>query len=325
MAGLADIVERCDAAGLDGGVLGIEFDVVPVQIYHRLEEVFGRCCRDKGGAWSFVDIAPLVLAQRGVKDEREIALARRAAEITDLGHRTFANVFTAGATELSLAAEVEATMRRSGHEGFQPRQAEAHGAGVLLASGEHLTIRGGHGLVVTGAGLSAAMPYGPSHRRLQAGDTVVLDIASTYAGYTTDQARSYVVGQASPAQRALFQITLETQAAVLETLEPGTTGPELYSAAQAVIARGARPYFAPEDLVLPGFVGHGVGLEIDEPPVLWPRDDVVVQAGMMLAIEIEVSAPVLGLMAKLEDTVVVRPGGYEMLTNAPRELVGCAD
>ena len=87
---------------------------------------------------------------------------------------------------------------------------------------------------------------------------------------------------------------------------------------------------------MPGFVGHGIGLELDEPPILWPRDEARVQAGMVQAVEIEVSAPaqemrcpepcpepVEGLvegMVKLEDTVVVRADGHEILTGAPREL-----
>jgi Xaa-Pro aminopeptidase len=67
-----------------------------------------------------------------------------------------------------------------------------------------------------------------------------------------------------------------------------------------------------------------VGLEVDEPPVLWPRDEARIQEGTVLAIEIEVSLPEGSLMAKLEDTVVVCPGGYEVLTGAPRELIECS-
>ncbi len=59
--------------------------------------------------------------------------------------------------------------------------------------------------------------------------------------------------------------------------------------------------------------------------MLWPRDEARLQAGMVLAVEIEVSAPTKGMMTKLEDTVVVRPDGYELLTGMPRELIECTD
>ena len=79
----------------------------------------------------------------------------------------------------------------------------------------------------------------------------------------------------------------------------------------------------PGSLVMPAFIGHSIGLEIDEPPVLWERYETIVQAGMVLALEIEVSAPQAGLGVKLEDTVVVRESGWELLTGLPRELVEC--
>ena len=123
--------------------------------------------------------------------------------------------------------------------------------------------------------------------------------------------------------RAIIEGTAED--AVLEALRPGVPVADLYPIAEAVVAQGAPPHFAPDSLTLPGFVGHGIGLEIDEPPVLWPRDEngTCLQAGMVLAIEIEVSAPNQGTMVKLEDTVVMRPDGYELLTSTLRELIEC--
>ncbi|RLC86790.1 MAG: hypothetical protein DRI79_09555 [Chloroflexi bacterium] len=316
MSGLARVAEVAAELGLSGGVLGIELDVVPARIYRRLAEVFP--------GWELADISPLVLAQRAVKDEGEIAATRQAAVVADAGHEIVPQVARAGMSELALAAEVEAAMRRAGHEGYQPlRHPGARGGGVLLMSGENLTVRGGHGLVVTGAGLSPASPYGASRRVLRPGDLVVVDIGSTCGGYTADESRTFVVGQATEQQRALFAVARTVEEAVLGMLRPGVAVADLYALAEAVVNQGAPPYFAPGSLALPGFVGHGVGLELDEPPILWPRDEARVQAEMVLAIEVEVSAPAHGAMVKLEDTVVVRSDGCEMLTAAPRELIIC--
>ncbi len=314
MRGFTSVAQVVDELGLTGRVLGTELDLVPAQLYHRLVEVFPD--------WTLSDVSPLVLDQRMVKDEDEIAATRRASAVADAGHGAAERAVAPGESELALAAEVEAAMRRAGHEGFQPlRYPEARGGGVLLVSGEYLTVRGGHGLVVTGAGLSPAMPYGPSRRILQDGDLVVVDIGSTYDGYTADESRTFVVGRATEAQRALFGVARATEDAVFEALRPGVPIADLYQAAEAVVEQGAPPHFAPGSLALPGFIGHGIGLELDEPPVIWPRDDVRLRAGMVLAIEIEVNALEQGTMVKLEDTVVVRPDGCELLTLTPRELI----
>jgi Xaa-Pro aminopeptidase len=316
MRGFSSVASVFAELGLVGGVLGTELDLVAVNRYYRLLEVFP--------AWSLDDVSPLVLAQRLVKDEAEISITRRAATVADAGHTEAPHFVAPGLSELALAAGVEAAMRRVGHEGFQPlRYPEARGAGILVMSGEHLVVRGGHGLVVTGAGQSPAMPYGPSERCFEAGDLVVVDIGATYDGYTADEARTFVVGQATPAQRALFSVARAAEDAVFQALRPGASVADLYPVAEAVVARGAPPHFAPGSLALPGFVGHGVGLEIDEPPVLWPRDETRLEEGMLLAIEIEISAPDQGAMVKLEDTVVVRQDGCELLTATPRQLIEC--
>jgi len=314
MSGLSSIAEAAAGLGLSGGTLGTELDLIPAHLYRRLTEVFP--------AWSLADISPLVLAQRAVKDEGEIAATRRAAAVADAGQRIVPQAIAPGMSELALAAEVEAAIRRAGHEGFQPlRHPGARGASILLMSGENLAIRGGHGLVVTGGGLSPAMPYGPSRRVLGPGDLVVVDIGATCEGYTADESRTFVVGEATPPQRALFAVARAAQEATFEALHPGASIADLYAAAEAVVAQGAPPHFPPASLTLPGFVGHGVGLELDEPPVLWPHDGAHLEAGMVLAIEIEVSASDRDMMVKLEDTVVVRPDGAEILTAAPRELI----
>ncbi len=273
MSGLSSVTEVAAELGLTGGMLGAELDLVPAQLYQRLREVFGATALTTGPTWALTDVSPLVLAQRAVKDEEEIEATRSAAVVADAGHQVVLHVTAPGMSELALAAEVEAAMRRTGHEGFQPlRHPGARGAGILLMSGENLTVRGGHGLVVTGAGLSPVMPYGPSRRVLEPGDLVVVDIGSTYAGYTADESRTFVVGQATEEQRALFAVVRATEDAVFEALCPGVAVVDLYATAEAVVAPGASPHFASGSLELPGFVGHGVGLELDEPEgALAPR------------------------------------------------------
>jgi Xaa-Pro aminopeptidase len=316
MRGFSSITAAAAELGVHGGVLGAALDVTSAQLYQRLKDAFA--------GWVLADISSLVLDQRAVKDEDEIAATRRAAAVADAGHRALPQAAAPGVTELELAAQVERAMRLAGHEGYQPlRQPGARGGGVLLMSGENLAVRGGHGLVVTGAGLSSGSPYGVSRRELREGDLIVLDIGSTSGGYTADESRSFVLGRPTEVQRALFAVAWQAEEAVLDLLRPGVPIATVYAAAEAVVDRGAPPSFAPGSLILPGFIGHGIGLELDEPPVLWPGGDTCLREGLVLAIEVEVSAPEQGFMTKLEDTVVIRSAGCEVLTHAPRGLIEC--
>ena len=314
MRGFSVITEAVEELGIGPGVLGLELDTTSAALYDRVADAFSD--------WEVVDVTPMILDQRMIKEEREISATRCAAAVADAGHRALARALEPGREELALAAEIEKAMRLAGHEGFQPlRHPEGRGGGVFLMSGSHLTVRGGHGLIVTGAGLSAGSPYGASRRVVREGDLVVLDTGSTTNGYTADESRTYVVGEPSPAQKALHDAVFRTEEAVLEALRPGVPIAAVHETAEAVVAEGARPAFEAGSLVLPGFVGHGIGLEWDEPPVLWPHEKGAVRRGMVLAVEIEVSAPDRGWMAKLEDTVVVRSDGAEVLTHAPRALM----
>ena len=316
MRGFSTITRALAELGLDTGVLGVELDTTTADLYQRVEEAFA--------GWDVVDVAPIVLDQRMVKDEGEIAATERAATVADAGHRALARAVAAGMTELELVAEVEMAIRLAGHEGYQPlRYPLARGGGVFLMSGENLDVRGGHGLVVTGAGLSAASPYGASRRVIQPGDLIVLDIGSIRDGYTADESRTFVIGEPTEPQRALFMVAKAAEEAALEALAPGVPVAHVYAAAETVVDGGHSPFYPPGSLSLPGFVGHGIGLELDEPPVLWPREEMQLQEGMVFAVEIEVSAPAERTMAKMEDTIVVRPGGFRMLTKAPRGLTVC--
>jgi Xaa-Pro aminopeptidase len=316
MRGFSGISAAVADLGLESGVLGAALDVTSAELYQRMQDAFL--------AWEIADISSLVLDQRAVKDADEIAATRRAAAVADAGHRALPRAAAPGMSELELAAEIERAMRLAGHEGYQPlRHPEARGGGVLLASGENLTVRGGHGLVVTGAGLSPASPYGVSRRKLREGDLIVLDIGSTWHGYTADESRTFVVGQPTAAQQALFAVTREAEDKVLAFLRAGASVADAYAVAMGVVDQGAPPFFAPGSLSLPGFVGHGIGLELDEPPVLWPRSQACLREGMVLAVEVEVSALQEGLMTKVEDTVVIRSDDCEVLTQAPRTLVAC--
>ena len=190
-----------------------------------------------------------------------------------------------------------------------------------LASGPNLRHTSGTLFTLSGAGLSSAVSTGPSRRIIKRGDLVLVDIPACVEGYHADQSRTYAVGQAPARASDLFGYLREIADYLIERLGPGMTTGEAFALAQAraveldlgeafmAFASGAKAHF----------VGHGIGLELNEPPLLARHGDTVLQEGMVLAIEMHLMEPD-GLTLKLEDTVHLTGQGTEILTLSPREL-----
>jgi Xaa-Pro dipeptidase len=312
--GLGSILEWARANGVRKGTIGIEMDLVPANTYVRLMDELPEA--------RFVDISPAVLEQRLVKDEREIESIRGACRIVEKAHRHLPDILKEGMTELELSAELERVARMNGHETFAilRKRMETEMGAALVLSGENLKIMGGYGQVVTGTGLSAAFPYGPSRKKIRAGDTVVFDMASVNEGYHADLARTYCVGEAHPTILEAHDALVAVQSAIREAAKPGSTSSRVFGAAVARAGElGWGDYFQGYGEEQGTFVGHGLGLEVDERPLLSPRDETVIRANMTFTTEIFIVHPDFGEV-KLEDTLLVTEDGPEFLTHLEREV-----
>jgi len=191
-----------------------------------------------------------------------------------------------------------------------------------LASGANLRQTSGTLFTLSGAGLSPAIPTSASRRIIEDGDLVLVDIPTCIAGYHADQSRTYAVGQARQRAFDLFQSILQVADYLIGNLRPGMTCGEVFSMALAEAeASGIGDSFMNFDSGAKAhFVGHGIGLELNEPPLLARHGSAVLKAGMVLAIEMHLMERD-GLALKLEDTVFIAPNGVEILTSSPRELM----
>lgn len=312
--GLSSIFDWMRENDVMKGTLGIEMDLVSANLYLRMKEELP--------AVTFTDISPIIIDQRLVKDESEIESIRGACRIVEESHRHLPRILKEGATELELVAELEKIARIHGHESFAilRKRMETEMGTALVLSGENLNIIGGYGQVVTGTGLSPAFPYGPSRREIQAGDTVVFDIAGMYEGYHSDLARTYCVGKAGKTTLEAHDALKDIQSTIMKAAKPGKTANEIYDTAVArANALGWEDYFQGYGEQRGAFVGHGLGLEIDEPPLLAPRDETVLRENMTFTTEIFMVHPEFGEV-KLEDTLRVTANGAEFLTDLDREV-----
>ncbi|MEM2924598.1 MAG: Xaa-Pro peptidase family protein [Methanocellales archaeon] len=309
----AQIKQELENAGIKKGTIGLELDVIPTKFYLNLKKTLAD--------FNFVDISPLILEQRMIKDEREIKYLRKSCEQVEKAQAKAREVIRKGMTELELATEVEAELRRNGHEGhIYYRRFDAFLHYGTLSSGNNLYKITGFAFVVTGVGLSHAFPHGASNRVIKKGDLIVIDLGGFHRGYYSDHARTYVVREVNKKQLEVFRELKEIREEILSNLREGIASDELYIKALKK-ARETKygEYFQGYGENKGEFIGHGLGLEMDEPPVISPREKIALKANMTITVELNTIIPRWGAV-KLEDTLLVKKDGYELLTKTDPEL-----
>jgi Xaa-Pro aminopeptidase len=226
---------------------------------------------------------------RAVKDSSEIELMRKAGELTSEGMRVAYEIVKAGAKEHEVAAEIEYAMRR---RGAGPTAFES-----IVASGE-----------------CSAYPHGGcSGREIREGELVVVDIGATYNYYCSDMTRTIVAGKPSAKQRRIYDTVKTAQQKAFEAIKAGAVVGDLDSLARRLIAdAGYGAYFVHR-------LGHGVGLEVHEPPSMGPNGKDQLSAGYVVTDEPGIYIPGFGGV-RIEDAVLVGKSGAERLTAGPYDL-----
>lgn len=264
---------------------GIE-DSMELGEFRRLEEAFAAM------DWSptLVETTDAVKRLRAVKDGSEIERLRAAQAITDVAFEHIVGFMRAGMTEREVAFELEQTMRKMGAED------------LAFAS-------------IVASGANGASPHSiPGDRRLEDGDLVVMDFGARARGYCSDMTRTVAVGHATERTRAIFDAVRAANETVEAMLRPGVTGRAAHERAEYVLAEHG---FAGK---MGHGLGHGVGIDIHELPVLSPRNEAPLEAGNVVTVE-----PGVYLSGeagcRLEDFGVVTADGFEVFTASTHELV----
>ncbi len=276
---------RGASRGRDLCGFGVE-DSMELGEFRRLEEAFA------AADWlpAFVETVDAVKRLRAVKDEAEIERLRAAQAITDAAFEYIVGFMRAGMTEREVAFELEQTMRKMGAED------------LAFAS-------------IVASGANGASPHSiPGDRRLEDGDLVVMDFGARARGYCSDMTRTVAVGHATERTRAIFDAVRAANETVEAMLRPGVTGRAAHERAEYVLAEHG---FAGK---MGHGLGHGVGIDIHELPVLSPRIEAPLEAGNVVTVE-----PGVYLSGeagcRLEDFGVVTADGFEVFTASTHELV----
>jgi Xaa-Pro aminopeptidase len=296
-----------------GESVGFETDVVPVATYQQVSKYFQKS--------KIVDGAGSIRSARSVKTPYEIECIRQAAHQLDKMFRDVPSQLREGLPEFELAARIEYVLRMAGHQGItrvRRFNMEMHYGAVSF--GETAAYPHAFDGPVGVRGLYAAAPAMGSRRVLKRDEPVMIDICGGYAGYIADGSRTYSLGSVSQQMRETHQFILELNGWIEDQLRPGKIPSEIYS---NILDRVARTSFAAhfmgagENQVR--FVAHGVGLELDELPVIAPKFDTPLETGVVLAVEPKVFYPGLGGVGT-ENTYVITEKGCERLTTCPQEI-----
>jgi Xaa-Pro dipeptidase len=296
-----------------GARIGLEQDVLPCNNYARLTKALGKDVQ-------FSDISEDIKHIRSVKSDFEIGLIREAARIVDAGIACVPDNIREGMREIELAAVVECTMRLLGHQGkvaFR-RFNQALPMGHLM-TGANAALPSNVSSPTGGKGMSLFFAQGPGFARIKHGECVLVDYAGCYNGYLADETRIFCLGKPPAKLERAHQAALQIEEAIVGQLRTGLGSREIWTLSEAEGARmGYEDFLGGAPKSKAGFVGHGVGLQIDEYPVLGPVDHEIME-NMTVAVEPKMVYPGEGVVG-IEDTFLVRANGAERLTRLPQEI-----
>ncbi len=232
----------------------------------------------------------IVMSLRLRKDQGEIRLLKEAVQIVDDALASTIPLLRLGMSELEVAAELEYQMRRLGS------------AGVPFGT-------------IVGSGPRGALPHGgPTDRKIQQGELVVLDYGARRSGYAADTTRTIAFGEPEVDARRVYEVVKKAQAAAAAAVGPGMAVADIDRIARDMIAEaGFGEYFTHR-------TGHGLGLDVHEYPSIVQGSDVILLPGMVFTIEPGVYLPER-FGVRIEDDILVTESGAEILTQFTRELI----
>jgi Xaa-Pro aminopeptidase len=294
--------------------LGLELDVLPTNSYFAVQEIFPQA--------TFFDVSPAIRNVRAVKSIYELSAMQRSAKMAEQTMCAMRHLLVEGIREIELAGKLEALARGLGHQGlarFRLWNNEMfYGhliAGKGAAEASYLSSPTG------GMGTSPAFSQGAGQHKIRQGEPVLFDYVFAADGYLVDQTRIFAIDSLSDPLLRAHDAMLEIQNAVADSLKPGVTGGEIYQLAfDLARRRGYAENFGGIGKDRVSFVGHGVGLEVDEYPFLAKGQTQPIEAGMVVAVEPKATFPRVGTVG-IENQFVVTERGAKRITRGEDKVV----
>lgn len=294
--------------------LMLEGDELPFREYNRLAACFPE-----------TEVVPcgtaLIRQARSIKTPIEIEMFRRSGTAHTKAYEQIPSVYQPGMTDCQLSIEIERLMRLEGCLGIFRvfGQSMEIFMGSLLA-GDNAAVPSPYDFALGGKGIDPSLPGGVSGTLLQEGQCFMVDMGGNFYGYMGDMSRVFSIGKLPEQAYAAHQTCLEVQEVVAAMAKPGTVCEDMYNKAVEIVTKaGFADYFMGVEQKAK-FIGHGIGLEINEMPVLAPRMKQELEPGMVFALEPKIVLPGIGPVG-IENSWVVTTDGLEKLTLCKEEIV----
>lgn len=314
-----DFAAAIAAAGMGTDALALETDILPWSAVER----FRRAFEAAGIPGRVVAAGPLVRAVRAVKTPLQLDMLRVSGRRQEAVYLRIPALYTEGMTDYELQVEIEHASRLQGCLGqFRTAGTDMELFMGSVLTGDNADTPSPYDFAMGGAGMDPSLPVGADGSVILPGTTVMVDVNGNYTGYMTDMTRCFSLGTLTPEALRAHELSRDICRRLAAMGTPGTPASLLYETAlQMARDAGLESRFMGHRQHA-GFVGHGVGIEVNEAPVLAPRSHDVLQPGMCIAVEPKFVLPGVGAVG-IENTYIVRPGDapMECITCAPEEII----
>jgi len=297
-------------------VLAFEFDVLPVKTFNFYRSLFP--------AREFVDGSPSILAVRMIKSGWEIEQMERTAEMSRQTFEYMKTIIRPGLTEMEFAGMYETFARRLGHgAGLRVRDYLTEGYPWHVLSGVSGGLVGLLDSPASGEGTSVAFPCGAGNKLLAPDEPVMVDLGSVLNGYHMDETRMFAIGSMPDKALKACRAAIQIHDSVLEKVKPGITAGELFKHAESLAeSLGYAEFFLGPPGLKVSFIGHGIGLELIEQPVIARDRKEHLQTGMVFALEPKMVFR-NEFAAGIESVFVITETGARLISRVPAEIFIC--
>ena len=293
--------------------LGLELDVTAWSTVKRLSNVFP--------ASEIANASTIMRKARAVKTDVEIDKIRISGVKQTRVYSLIPSLYNEGMTDIELQVEIERASRMEGCLGqfrVSGDSMELYMANLLV--GDNADIPTPYDFAIGGEGMDPSLPVGCNGSLIRPGNTVMADVNGNYTGYMTDMTRTFRLGAISDLAVKAHKCSIDICHRLAKEGKPGTEAKRLYEIAQEMVNEaGLHEYFMGHKQKA-GFIGHGVGIEINELPVIAPRSHDILQENNVIALEPKFVIPHVGAVG-IENTYRVTASGLESLTLAPEEII----
>lgn len=294
-------------------VFGLELDSLTYSTVERLKKLFPEA--------RLGNASPALSKARLTKTPLELQMMREDGAHQVAAYRRIQHCYRTDMTDLEFQIEIERMLRLEGSLGtlrVAGNLMEINMGNVI--SGDNADYPSPYDFSMGGKGMSPAMPGGADGTTMRMGTTVMVDMNGCFNGYQTDLTRVWQLGDIPE----LAVKAHECSRHILRTLEkmavPGVSCSELYEEAVRIAREeGLEEYFMGHRQKA-AFIGHGVGIELNEAPVVTPRSKTLLEENMTIALEPKFVIPHVGAVG-VENTYIVTPAGLENITPFPEQLV----